>query len=288
MSTLDSILSGSGDAPAQDQTKDEQNVTQSNAGVAQQEMTHGDGSDTQVGDAQDEGGDRTRMVPHEALHAEKQKVKRYTEQVADFEKKLGGVHEQNAALTRQVTELLQRIPQQRQEQPEPTDFFADPDKAMNERLQAALGQAVGPVQSQLMAQSQMLAGMKYGDDKVQEAEQAFITALQSNKLDPADYQRVVNSPNRYAAAAEWHKRQQAQAEIGDDPAAFKAKLETEIREKLLAEINGGNGQQAQQRPAPGPTPSNLAGARNVGTRTGPAWSGPSDIGSIFAGMKAQQ
>ena len=27
------------------------------------------------------------MVPHEALHAEKQKVKRYTEQVAEFERK---------------------------------------------------------------------------------------------------------------------------------------------------------------------------------------------------------
>jgi hypothetical protein len=29
-------------------------------------------------------------------------------------------------------------------------------------------------------------------------------------------------------------------------------------------------------------PSNIAGARNVGSRTGPAWSGPPSLQDIFA------
>jgi hypothetical protein len=40
-------------------------------------------------EAEGEGeGQGQKMVPHEALHAEKQKVKRYTEEVADFRKQL--------------------------------------------------------------------------------------------------------------------------------------------------------------------------------------------------------
>jgi hypothetical protein len=222
-----------------------------------------------------EGDGRQSMVPQQALHAEKQKVKRYTEEVAEFRRT-------NEALQRQVGELLQRLPVQKQEQPQPTDFFTDPDTAFHERLQAGLAPALGPVQQQLMAQAEMLAGLKYGDDKVTEAEKAFIDALQSRQVDPMDYRRVVDSPNRYAAAVQWHARQVAQAEIGDDPAAFKAKVEAELREKILAE-QGGQQPAIPARNAPAAVmPSNIAGARNVGTRQGPGWSGPQSIGSIFS------
>ena len=220
---------------------------------------------------QEQGTGGVKLVPHEALHAEKQKVKRYTEEVAEFRRT-------NEALQRQVGELLQRVPVQKQEQPAPTDFFADPDTAFNERLQAGLNTSLGPVQQQLMAQAEMLAGIKYGDDKVAEAEQAFIAAYQSRQVDPSDYQKIVNSPNRYAAAVQWHQRQQAQQEIGDDPAAYKAKVEAELREKITAEL-----QQGQQPQGGKPVmPSNLATARNVGSRAGPSWSGPQPLDTIFA------
>src|SRR6185503_12259288 len=99
-------------------------------------------------------------------------------------------------------------------------------------------------------------------------------ALQSKTLDQADYQKVVSSPNRYAAAVQWHKAQLAKAEIGDDPAAFRAKIEAEILAKHGLTQEGGAAQQ-QQKPAV--MPSNLAGARNVGSRSGPAWSGPPSL-----------
>jgi UDP-N-acetylglucosamine:LPS N-acetylglucosamine transferase len=88
---------------------------------------------------------------------------------------------------------------------------------------------------------------------------------------------VVGSPNRYAEAVKWHHRQSARAEIGDDPAAYKARLEAELREQILAELGGSSGARRFAQLAP----SNLAGARNVGARGGPAWSGPASLNDIF-------
>lgn len=268
MNTLDNILSGRSDSASEQ--KVEEQVSQSNAGETQQEMANGDGSDTQVGDAQKpegEGGNRQTMVPHEALHAEKQKVKRYTDEVVDLRKS-------NEALQRQVAEVLQRIPVPKAEPQQAPDQFED--------FQGATRHAVKPEIDTLrqahIANSQIIAGLKWGDDKVAAADEAFGKAVQSGQIDPADYQKVIGSPNIYHAAVQWHQRQLARAEIGDDPAAFRAKVEAELREKITAEFQQGN--QQQERPAP-VLPSNLAGARNVGSRSGPAWSGPTPIADIF-------
>jgi hypothetical protein len=262
MESLDSILSGRDAASGNSPPVEEQQVAPAAEGESQQQQTEGEA----------EGGEQQgqRMVPHEALHAEKQKVKRYTEEVSEFRRS-------NEALQRQVAELLQRVPVPKQEEKQRPDFFEDPAAATQHTVQPQFDH----ISQTLLANAQLIAGIKYGDDKVAEAEQAFIQAMQSQKLDPADYQKVVSSPNRYAAAVQWHQRQQAQAEIGDDPAAFRAKVEAELREKILAEMQGGQqGQQAQQ--AAPVMPSNLASVRNVGARSGPAWGGPSPIQDIFA------
>lgn len=49
----------------------------------------------------------------------------------------------------------------------------------------------------------------------------------------------------------------------------------------------GQQQQAAQQQRPAPVfPSNIAGARNVGTRSGPAWGGPTPIGDIFGAKRS--
>lgn len=257
---LESILSGQQSAAPE--SVEQEQVTQAPAEGESQQQEGQTETTTQEG----EGGGQ-KMVPHEALHAEKQKVKRYTEEVADFRRS-------NEALQRQVNELLQRVPVPKQEQKQAPDQFEDFPGATRHVVQPELDR----MSQTLMANAQLIAGIKYGDDKVAEAEQAFISAMQGGKLDQSDYQRVVSSPNRYAAAVQWHQRQLAQAEIGDDPAAYRAKLEAELREKITAELNGGNQQQAKPAPV---MPSNLAGARNVGSRSGPAWSGPQSLQDIF-------
>lgn len=264
MSTLDNILSGQGDAVSE-QPAVEENVTQVAEGEGQQEQTEAT--------TQEEPTQGQKLVPHEALHAEKQKVKRYTEEVSDFRKS-------NEALQRQVAELLQRVPLPKQEQQQPPDQFEDFPGATRHVVQPEFQR----IEQQLLAIAKDTAITRFTEDKVNEAEQAFISALQSQKLDQADYQKVVHSPNRYAAAVQWHQRQLAQAEIGDDPAAFRAKLETELREKITAELQQGEQPQTQQRQAV--MPSNLAGARNVGARSGPAWSGPQTLQDIFNRQRA--
>ena len=261
MESLDTILSG-GSESAPEANEQEQQVTQAAEGESQPQP--------EAAAPEGDGGGQ-KMVPHEALHAEKQKVKRYTEEVADFRRQLA---ERDAAWERRMSELVQAVKPKQEQQPRP-DFFENPEAATQHTVQPQFDQ----ISQTLLANAQLIAGIKYGDDKVAEAEKAFISAVQSRKLDPADYQKVVGSPNRYAAAVQWHQRQLAQAEIGDDPAAYRAKLEAEIREKVLAEVNGGGQQQEQQRQPV--MPSNLAGVRNVGARNGPAWSGPASLQDIF-------
>lgn len=210
-----------------------------------------------------EGGDQ-KMVPHEALHAEKQKVKRYTEEVADFRKS-------NEALQRQVAELLQRLPVQQQQanQEESVDWFQDPEVAFRQRGAQMLNPVVSElhqVRSQLMQmQAERVFGDKFADfmGYVREAssrgdpEVAALDALMSN------------SPNPYAVAKEWFERKTF------DPNAERERIKAEI----LSELKSQSETQSQQ-PAP-VMPSNLAGARNVGNRSGPAWSGPPSISDIF-------
>jgi hypothetical protein len=261
---LDDILSGRGEA-APEQTNTEQQVTQAAqepAGESQQEPAATEAAP----DGEQQQGQK--MVPHEALHAEKQKVKRYTEEVAEFRRT-------NEALQRQIAELLQRVPVPQQEQRQVPDIFENPQGAVHHMVAPQFDQ----INQHLLAIAKDNAIVRYTEDKVNEAETAFIQALQSRSLDPADYQRVVSSPNRYAAAVQWHQRQLAQQEIGDDPAAFKEKVRAEIEAEILSKHGLSKGAAAQTAAAV--MPSNLAGARNVGTRAGPAWSGPPNLQDIF-------
>jgi len=258
MESLDNILSGRGEAmPAPETTEVEATPAETIEPVT-----------TEAEPAGETAGQK--MVPHEALHAEKQKVKRYTEEVADFKKQMA---ENNAQWERRIASILESVkPKQEQAQP---DWYENPNAA----AQHAIAPQLEQFQAVLNANAKLIAGTKFGDSDVQEAEDAFVQAVQSQTLDPADYHKVVNSPNRYAAAVQWHKRQKAQAEIGDDPAAFRAKLEAEILAKHGIQPGA---QPAAQTSAPAPVmPSNLAAARNVGARSGPAWSGPTPLADIF-------
>lgn len=269
MDTLDNILSGQGDAVSEQAATTEE-VTQA--------ATEGQlaGEEQQTGAEGQEGQEqRQAMVPHEALHAEKQKVKRYTEEVSGFRRT-------NEALQRQVAELLQRVPIPKKEEAAKHDWFENPDAATQQVVQQSVDPQFQRLYQTMHANAQLIASVKYGDEKVAAADQAFMEAVQSGKLDPVEYQRVTTAPNIFAAAVQWHQRQLAQAEIGDDPTAYRAKVEAEILAKYG--IQPGTQQQAQpgNPAAPVVMPSNIAGARNVGSRSGPAWSGPPSLQDIFA------
>lgn len=261
MADLDSILSGKGAVASEPEP-----VTETPEVAEAPELNTQEEDQTQ--DEGTEGG--TKMVPHEALHAEKQKVKRYTEQVAAFEAKL---NEQNTAWERRFEQLIGAVKPKEPEKEAP-DFWNDPDGFVKG--------ALTPIQQQMAEQreqfAQMLAEQQHGADVVQGAVKALETELRSNPAASGVYQQIMAQRNPYTAVVEWHKRHQTQAEIGSDPEAYKAKLREDLKAEILAELQGAQQEQAQAVPV---MPSNLAGARNVGTRSGPAWSGPQPLNDIF-------
>jgi hypothetical protein len=78
----------------------------------------------------------------------------------------------------------------------------------------------------------------------------------------------------------WNAQRKARAEIGDDPEAYKARIRAEYLEELrngTAQTNGRDLLEDEPPPfrRPPRMPSDLSSARNVGSRSGPAFSEPS-------------
>jgi hypothetical protein len=263
---LDSILSGGGEA-ASGQDLSNTDTAHAPASESSQAVPGEAAVAIDAGPAEAAEAAAMRMVPHQALHAERQKSRRYGEEVANFRQALAETNARMAQLAEAVTP--------RQAAPEPPDFFDNPEAATRHEVVQTVSPELSRINQTLHAFARENAFQRFSESKVNDAERAFLTSLQAGTLDPADYRRVVNSPNRYAEAVKWHQRQTARDEIGDDPEAFKARVEAELREKIMAEFGGTAGRFAAV------TPTNLAGVRNVGSRSGPAWSGPASLNDIF-------
>src|SRR6185436_308435 len=82
----------------------------------------------------------------------------------------------------------------------------------------------------------MLAYSTHGQDKVLEAEKAFIEAKNNESLDVADYEKVVTSPNRYDEVVKWYRRHEALKTVGDDPSAW---FESQFAASLIEKVRGG-------------------------------------------------
>jgi hypothetical protein len=173
------------------------------------------------------------------------------------------------------------------EAPQPPQWFDNPEEATRHALRPEFQR----VHHAVMHNARLVAGAVHGGEQVEAAQAAFDDALHGGQLDELDYQRVMSSPNPFAAAVEWHQRHTILAEIGADPAAYRARLEADTRAKILREIQEtgqlpalpyGGAPQPQPQGAPAPVfPSDLAGARSTGGRTGPAYGGPPALTDIF-------
>lgn len=217
------------------------------------------------------------FVPQKALHASRERARTAEERLADIER-------ENAELRGQMTVFAQQrqqppAPQPVVEPPKPVDFWEDPNKF----VEAALS----PVQQQLTETrfllSQQSALAAFGKDALTAAETALKDAIARGEVDGNEFgARLRNSRDPVGDVVRWHQ---------NSPAVREATLREQIRAELLAE----QGQQPPPEPeaasvTPSPTvmPSNLVGARNVGTRSGPAWSGPAPINDIFDRSRAKK
>jgi hypothetical protein len=237
----------------------------------------------EVGDPRPEpesdDGEDTKQVPLKALHAEREKSKRYTEEVVD--------------LRRQIAELTQAVlapKPQPQPQPEPQkspEFDWDkPIETIHQQIESRITQErqaiAAEFQRQREAVQSQFAITRHGEEAVKSAYAALAEARETDPQWAMDYRRIMTSPDQYEAMVQWHKQRSALQEVGSDLDAYKAK----IRAEYLEELRHGKPTLDEPREAarsPGSVmPSNLSAARSVGSRNGPAWQGPTSIKDIFA------
>lgn len=154
---------------------------------------------------------------------------------------------------------IERYLAQQNQQPTPS-LRDDPEGYMS-----AFAQQLAARDANLAAEmSERFARTQHGDEVVNEA---FEAAEAANALD-----QFKGKKDAWGDLVKWHKSQKAMKEIGDDPAAYRERLRQELMAELTAE--------RAKNPANQPTPS-LAGETNLGTRTPPAWSGPTPLDDIL-------
>lgn len=145
---------------------------------------------------------------------------------------------------RRYQELQRQIQQQQQPQP---DWLEDPENAARAQ-QSAIEQRL---ENQYLNQSQFLAEEKYGAELV-EAAGKFV--LQH----PEFRNEIMSHRSPWHKAVEVYQRQQAIADIGTDPTAYREK----IRAELLAELQGQ--QPASQPSRPATPPPSMSRAPSAG------------------------
>jgi hypothetical protein len=260
MADLDEIMSGQGDtAPRQDVQTQE---------PAQEPQAPDGATDRPQEEADPVSGLR------KALDEERGKRRRYKEELANNTREL-------AELRGMISALSQAPRPTPQPPPPPPDFFEAPDAFVDQRLKAQLEQNVNPIRDTLMFNARLTAEAIHTRDTVLAAQTAFDGAMKAGQLDPRDYQRVMQSPNPFHEAVQWHQRNSVLSEIGTDPQAYREKLRNELRAELEQELGAGQSQPQPSAAQPSTMPTSFAAARSAGPRTAPQWSGPKPLSELM-------
>lgn len=125
------------------------------------------------------------------------------------------------------------------------------------------------VQQQLVNErfntSEMLVKQAHAD-----ADEVVNVFMEAAKANPALAAALHQQRHPWDFAYKEGKRLRMLQEVGDDPAAYRAKVEAEIRAQLQATA-----------PPQVNVPQSLNGARSVAPRNAPAWTGPTPFGDIL-------
>jgi hypothetical protein len=192
--------------------------------------------------------DTTKHVPLEALEAERKGRQDWKEKAIRAEEE-----------ARQLREQMQRA--QAGQQPQQQDpLLVMQQQIVNERFNV----------------SEMVLRSQHQD--VDDMVAVFKEAAAKN---PALVAQMHANQHPWKFAYEEGKRLKFASEIGNDPEAYRKKLEAEIRSKVEAELSGQTTtNQSAAAPAPPVIPASLAGARSAGAR-GNTFTGPTPLETLF-------
>ncbi len=204
------------------------------------------------------------LVPRRAYEDERRKRQDHKERAAKLEGEL-------AEVRRQMEELRKAPPppQPQYQPPQPIDPAQDPQGFVSRVQEVVLNERLNT--------SELLARQAHGAETVDKAIEEFKAAAQA---DPSLFPKLYGSPHPYDWMMKQVEKLRVQREIGDDPGAYRAKLEADIRAKVQAEFAG------QQQPAPRVSPAaglapSLANVRSAAPRSAPAFSGPPSLGDVL-------
>jgi hypothetical protein len=201
----------------------------------------------------------------------------------DWKAKTAELEGQLAEVRRQLAEAKQPpapqpVPQGRTPLPPIPDRQADPAgyiHAMNERII-----------DQHLNTSQMLMEQKIGVEATRKLQDDFLALAQQ---DPTLVVQARAAVNPYEFARQHVEQTRLIAEMNGDPAAYRARLRSEIEAELRAQ---GLGQQpVPAAPAISPAagmPPSLASVRSAAPRGAPAWTGPDSMEQIIAGVPGRK
>lgn len=174
------------------------------------------------------------------------------------------------ALEDQIQQL-QRQFEQIQNPPQPPPSIFDDEVGWEQHFgQTVIQQAVNEASfNARLDMSEMMARQSHPD--FEEKRTAFLEAM---KTTPGLQQRALQDPHPWQFAYQYVANQERMQELS---AVNVTDLEAKIRAQVEAEYMA-----KTQGRAPSSIPPSLSQERNVGTRQGPAWSGPQPLSDILS------
>jgi hypothetical protein len=205
------------------------------------------------------------VIPLRAYEDERRKRNDWKNTAARLEGEL-------AAMRRQ-----QEDAQRRAAAPPPQPQQPPPDPATNPQgwAQHVVQQQQAALLNERLNNSEMMLADKIGAEKLSEYVQEFRGMAEA---DPTLFGKLYSQPHPYAWMTREVDRLRLVRDVGDDPAAFRAKIEAEARAKWDAEAAT---KPPPVSPAAGLQPS-LATARSVAGRSAGAWTGEPSLEDVLS------
>ena len=208
------------------------------------------------------------VIPRRAYEDERRKRQDWKARAVEAETK-------HKELMRQLEDAQRRAtapPPQPQAPPQPPPDPAVDPRGYHQYMEQR--QAAADLNQRLNV-SEIMLREKIGDEKLNQYVEEFRGMAEA---DPTLFGKLYSQPHPYNWLTREVERQRTLRDVGDDPAAFRAKIEAEARAKWEAEVKAAP---PPVSPAAGLQPS-LATARSVAGRTAGAWTGEPSLEDVLS------
>ncbi len=160
-----------------------------------------------------------------------------------------------------------------QEQPERPDALEDPEGAAK-HIEGSVDQKLADMRAEISLQMAEATIPDFTEVMGPDLEHWKSLANEN----PALLQQVMASPLPGKAAYDVVKQYRALSAIGDDPAAYEAKIRADERAKIEQEQKAKKADETASS-----LPNSLADAPSKGERKGPEWAGPPPLDEVLGG-----